>query len=108
MPSPVQYQSREKQFADAHEELKFKMDQAQLACYQALEQYNPGYGSMPECTYRVPNTDKILKFKLGAGEIELNTTLYSSLDASGKKIVFQYLDKLTKSCLDNYDIFYNV
>lgn len=109
MPAMVQYQSKEKQFADFHAELYYKMNNAQLACYLALEQYNPlGSGSMPDNAYRIPNSSDILQYKNGNGEITFNGNLYSSLNADEKKKVFKYLDNLTKSCLENYDHFYNL
>ena len=38
----------------------------------------------------------------------LNGTGYSSLNSTDKKIVFKYLDALTKECLLQYDILYNL
>jgi hypothetical protein len=109
MPAPSQYQNRQKQFTDFHAELYYKMDIAQRACYQALDQYNPlGSGSMPDVELRIPNSYNIIKYRSGTGEIQLNGTDYSSLNATDKKIVFKYLDALTKECLLQYDILYNL
>jgi hypothetical protein len=81
----------------------------QKACYTALEQYNPtGAGNMPDTIYRIPNSNTEIKFQFGAGEIQFNGTGYSSLNAIDKKLVFKYLDALTKECLLQYDIVYNL
>jgi hypothetical protein len=109
MPAPSFYQSRQKQYTDANAEMYYKMFITQQACYLALEQYNPtGAGAMPDFEYRIPNTANIIKYKAGVGQIQLIDTGYSSLGAEDKKIVFKYLDTLTKKALDNYDTFYNL
>jgi hypothetical protein len=109
MPAPSTYQNRQKQFTDFHAELYYKMDIAQRACYQALENYNPvGSGTMPGITFRIPNSANIIEYLAGGSEISLNGTAYSSLTPSDKKIVFKYLDALTKECLLQYDITYNL
>lgn len=109
MPAPSFYQSRQKQYTDANAELYYKMFITQQACYLALEQYNPtGAGSMPSKGYRIPNSYNEIRFEYGSGEIQLNGTNYSSLNPTDKKIVFKYLDAITKECLLNYDITYNL
>jgi len=109
MPAPLIYQTRQKQYTDANAEMYYKMDVGQEACYLALEQYNPtGAGTMPTTEYRVPNSNNFLRFSFGAGEIQLNGNGYSSLNPTDKKLVFKYLDALTKECLLQYDILYNL
>lgn len=109
MPAPSIFQSRQKQYTDANAELYYKMSIGQQACYLALEQYNPtGAGNMPSTIYRIPNTSNEVEFTFGSGEIQFNGTGYSSLNPSDKKIVFKYLDALTKECLLQYDILYNL
>ena len=109
MPAPLIYQTRQKQYTDANAEIYYKMLIGQQACYLALEQYNPtAAGNMPSTRYRIPNTNNTVKFEFGAGEIQLNEIGYSSLTPADKKLVFKYLDALTKECLLNYDILYNL
>ena len=109
MPAPSIFQSRQKQYTDANAELYYKMQIGQTACYTALEQYNPtGAGNMPNTTYRIPNTSNEVQFTFGSGEIQFNGTGYSSLNPTDKKLVFKYLDALTKECLLQYDILYNL
>lgn len=109
MPATQQYQNRQKQFTDFHAELYYKMNIAQLACYQALEQYNPtGAGLMADTEYRIPNSSNVIGFRVGASQIRLNGSDYNTLNPSDKKIVFKYLDALTKYCLEQYDIMYNL
>lgn len=109
MPAPSQYQNRQKQFTDFHAELYYKMDSAQRACCQAIDQYNPtGAGTMPNVDLRVPNSPNTINYKIGFTEIQLNGVVYSSLNSTEKKIVFKYLDALTKECLLQYDILYNL
>jgi hypothetical protein len=109
MPAPSFYQSRQKQYTDANAEMYYKMAIGQEACYLALEQYNPtGAGNMPSTSYRVPNTNNEVKFEFGAGEIQLNGNGYNALNPTDKKLVFKYLDALTKECLLQYDILYNL
>jgi hypothetical protein len=109
MPAPLFYQSRQKQYTDANAEMYYKMDAGQQACYLALEQYNPtGSGNMPDTIYRIPNSNIEIKFTFGAGEIQLNGTGYGSLNPTDKKLVFKYLDALTKECLLQYDILYTL
>jgi len=109
MPALVVYQNRQKQYTDANAELYYKMNIAQQACYTALEQYNPtGAGNMPSTSYRIPNSNNFVQFPFGSGEIYYNGNGYSSLSPEDKKIVFKYLDALTKECLQKYDITYNL
>jgi hypothetical protein len=109
MPAPLFYQTRQKQYTDANAEMYYKMLIGQQACYLALEQYNPtGAGNMPDTVYRIPNSANIIEYRAGTGEIRLNSTGYSSLNPTDKKIVFKYLDALTKECLLQYDILYNL
>ena len=69
MPTPTQYQNRQKQFTDFHAELYYKMDIAQRACCQALEQYNPtGAGNMPNVDLRIPNSYNIMTYDFTSGE----------------------------------------
>ena len=109
MPAPSTYQSRQKQYTDANAELYYKMSVAQQACYEALDQYNPtSAGAMPDTSYRIPNTNNLVQYTSGGGEIKFNGNNYSSLSPADKKLVFKYLDALTKECLLQYDILYNL
>lgn len=111
MPAPVVPQNKYSEIADNHSTIYWQRQNALNQAYDSLQNYNPtGAGAMPYPTeWRVPNTNYFMKYDPSSyGEIVLNNNAYSSLNPAEKRIIYKYLDKFFKYCLEVYDQNYNL
>ena len=113
MPLPIFPQNKYSEIADNHSTIYWQRQNALNQSFAALYNYNPtglGTGSMPSpIEWRVPNTNNFIKYDNGSwSEIVMNNTPYSSLGSADRKMLFKYLDKFFKHCLQVYDQNFNI
>lgn len=83
-------------------------DRRAISAYRILDAYNwQGTGTMPSVSWIDPLGNH-WDFMPGGGEINLNSSPYSSLNPPQKRVFFQYLPKFIQVCLDTYDDYYNL
>lgn len=97
--------------ADAHTvELLNKNALAEDA-YTTISQYNfnglGGFATVTPFEWTDP-TGKSYRYISGAGELQFESTGYSSLSSGEKQQFFLYLKQFIHACLKQYDIDYNL
>ena len=109
MPALINRTFVEGQIVDHHEvELQNKLQRA-TAAYNLIDTYNwNGLGVMPSSITWTSPTSKAFRFTAGTGELEYDSTAYSSLTPAQKREFFQYLPKFITECLKAYDDAYNL
>ena len=109
MPAPPNRTTPEARIADSHAvELQNKAQRA-AAAYNLIDTYDwNGSGVMPSPIIWTSPTGKDFRFTAGTGELEYDSTVYSSLTSANKREFFQYLPKFITECLKAYDDAYNL
>lgn len=104
MAAPPSLTSPEKQVLDANDRYLQNYNQRATDAYLYISTYtfSPG-GAMIDCTWTAP-TGNIFKLDMFAGNLQLDSTPYSSLNTAQKIIFFRYLRKFIGQCLKNYNI----
>ena len=111
MPAPVFPQNKYSEIADSHSTIYWQRLNSLNQVFDSLQNYNPtGAGAMPyPIEWRVPNTSYFIKYDpSSSAEITLNNVTYSGLNAIEKKLIYKYLDKFFKYCLEVYDQNFNL
>lgn len=111
MPAPVIPENRYSETADSHSQIYWQRLNALNQAYYSLNNYDPiGVGSMPYPTeWRIPNTNYFLKYDPSSySEIVLNNVSYGSVSTEEKKLMYKYLDRFFKYCLQKYDQNYSL
>ena len=109
MPAIINRTFVEGQIIDHHEvELQNKLQRATSA-YNLIDTYDwNGTGVMPSPITWTSPTGKDFRFAAGTGELQYDSTVYSSLTSAQKREFFQYLPKFIQACLDAYDDTYSL
>ena len=109
MPALINRTFVEGQIVDHHEvELQNKSQRA-AAAYNLIDTYDwNGTGVMPSPITWTSPTGKDFRFAAGTGELQYDSTAYSSLTPAQKREFFQYLPKFITECLKAYDDNYNL
>lgn len=111
MPVPVVPQNKYSEIANNHSTIYWQRQNALNQAYDSLQNYNPtGAGAMPSpITWKVPNSSSIMTYDPGSySEIVFDFNTYAALNSQKKQIMYKYLDKFFKYCLEYYDQYYNL
>lgn len=109
MPAIINRTFVEGQIVDHHQvELQNKLQRATSA-YNLIDTYDwNGTGAMPSPITWTSPTGKDFRYTSGLGELEYDSTVYSSLSPAQKREFFLYLPKFITECLKAYDDAYNL
>jgi hypothetical protein len=78
------------------------------SAYSALKDYNFNLsGQMPNFSWTTP-TSRAIAYDSSAGELQYNSTGWSSLSSEDKAVFFRWLPHFMRECLKNYDITYGL
>lgn len=100
--------SPEKQVIDANDRYLQNYSQRAADAYNYISNYTfPGGSAMVSHTWNAP-TGNIFYLDMGAGNIQMDSTPFSSLGTAQKVIFFRYLQKFIGQCLKNYNINYGL
>lgn len=108
MAGPSSVTSPEKQVLDANDRYLQNYNQRASDAWDYISNYtfSPG-GVMIDYTWTAP-TGNIFKLDMTAGNLQLDSTAFNSLNTPQKVIFFRYLQKFIGQCIKNYNQNYSL